>query len=195
MRKFGKIFLATLVVSKLVLGSSAAYITTTSTDAKAAEQVQKWGHGEGGSSGGESVNTQGITSMDAQTPWYNYEGYTSYDPTFTLDYNFVRAMKYDNVSINGYVVDPKDYKDYEYTKNINDTNIDFNDKDEPIQITFKTKPNTVTKEAFKKAHGSNMGHEELVTEDYTMVPYNTNDGSYKAFFDKNDYLTKIIIGQ
>ena len=52
MRKFGKIFSATVVVSTLVAGSSAAYITMS--DAQAAEQVQKWGHGEGGN----GVSTQ-----------------------------------------------------------------------------------------------------------------------------------------
>ncbi len=84
MRKFGEIFSATVVVSTLVAGSSAA------------EQVQKWGHGEGGN----GVSTQSTKDSQSQKPWYNYEGYTTYDPTFTLDYNFVRAMKYDNFTRN-----------------------------------------------------------------------------------------------
>lgn len=196
MRQLGKLFSATIVVSTLVVGSSAAYITTANPDANAAEQVQKWGHGEGGTNGGENVSTQDASKLEAQTPWYNYEGYTTYDPSFTQDYNFVRALKYDNVSINGYKVDPKAYKDYDHTKKIYDTTIDFNDKNEVIQISFDTKPNTVSKEEFIESHASNM-EEETASDsgDETMIPYNTNDGSYKAFFDEDGYLTKIIIGQ
>ncbi|WP_016910732.1 immunodominant staphylococcal antigen IsaB family protein [Mammaliicoccus vitulinus] len=194
MRKVGKLLSATVIVSTLVVGSSTAYITTSNLDAQAAEQVQKWGHGEGGASG---ASTQGTENLEAQIPWYSYEGYTTYDPSFTQDYNFVRAAKYDNVSINGYKVDPKAYKNYDHTKTIYDTSIDFNDDNEVIQISFNTKPNTVSKEAFKKAHASNdMEYESKPNSDgVTMISYNTNNGAYKAFFDKNDNLTKIIFGQ
>ncbi|MBO3076843.1 hypothetical protein J5E42_04865 [Mammaliicoccus vitulinus] len=194
MRKVGKLLSATVIVSTLVVGSSTAYITTSNLDAQAAEQVQKWGHGEGGASG---ASTQGTENLEAQIPWYSYEGYTTYDPSFTQDYNFVRAAKYDNVSINGYKVDPKAYKNYDYTKTIYDTSIDFNDDNEVIQISFNTKPNTVSKEAFKKAHASNdMEYESKPNSDgVTMISYNTNNGAYKAFFDENDNLTKIIFGQ
>lgn len=194
MRKVGKLLSATVIVSTLVVGSSTAYITTSNLDAQAAEQVQKWGHGEGGASG---ASTQGTENLEAQIPWYSYEGYTTYDPSFTQDYNFVRAAKYDNVSINGYKVDPKAYKNYDHTKTIYDTSIDFNDDNEVIQISFNTKPNTVSKEAFKKAHASNdMEYESKPNNDgVTMISYNTNNGAYKAFFDKNDNLTKIIFGQ
>ncbi|MEB7656515.1 hypothetical protein NGB24_01540 [Mammaliicoccus vitulinus] len=194
MRKVGKLLSATVIVSTLVVGSSTAYITTSNLDAQAAEQVQKWGHGEGGASG---ASTQGTENLEAQIPWYSYEGYTTYDPSFTQDYNFVRAAKYDNVSINGYKVDPKAYKNYDHTKTIYDTSIDFNDDNEVIQISFNTKPNTVSKKAFKKAHASNdMEYESKPNNDgVTMISYNTNNGAYKAFFDKNDNLTKIIFGQ
>lgn len=193
MRKAGKLLASTVIVSTLVVGSSAAYMKTSNSEAQAAEQVQKWGQGVGGSSG---TNTQSTSETNAQIPWYKYEGYTTYDPYFTLDYNFVRASKYDNVTIDGYKVDPKAYKDYAYSKKVYDTTVDFNDKNEVIQISFKTKPNTVTKEAFKKAHASNdMGDEGPDSGNGTMIPYNTNDASYKAFFDENGYLTKIIYGQ
>ena len=194
MRKVGKLLSAAVVVSTLVVGSSAAFITTSGPEAQAAEQVQKWGHGEGAASG---ASTQGASEEMAQTPWYNYYGYTTYDPSFTQDYNFVRALKYDNVSIDNYKVDPKAYKNYDHSIKVYDTTVDFNDDNEVIKISFNTKPNTVTKETFKKAHASNdMGGEgDSGIGDGTIVYYNTNDGSYKAFFDENDYLTKIIIGQ
>ncbi|WP_057511790.1 hypothetical protein [Staphylococcus sp. NAM3COL9] len=68
---------------------------------------------------------------------------------------------------------------------------------EVIQISFNTKPDTVSKEEFKKAHASNDMDNEAKPDSngVTMIPHTTNDGSYKAFFDKNDNWTKIIIGQ
>lgn len=190
MRKFGKIFSATVVVSTLVAGSSATYITTS--DAQAAEQVQKWGHGEGGN----SVSTQSTKDSQSQKPWYNYEGYTTYDPTFTLDYNFVRAMKYDNFTLNGYKANPKAHQTHAYTIDSYGSKIDFNENDEAIQMEFNAKSHTVTKAQFKKTHASNNSTEEGESEEGgTFIPYSTNDGAYKAFFDKDGYLTHIRIGQ
>ncbi|WP_427707032.1 MULTISPECIES: immunodominant staphylococcal antigen IsaB family protein [Staphylococcus] len=90
--------------------------------------------------------------------------------------------------MNGYKVDPKAYKNYDHTKNIYDTSVDFNYNNEIIQISFNTKPDTVSKEAFKKAHAPIDTDDESKPDSngVTMIPYNTNDGSYKAFFDIND---------
>lgn len=193
MRKVGKLLSASVVVSTLVVGSSAAFITTSGPEAQAAEQVQKWGHGEGAAGG---ASTQGASKEMAQTPWYNYYGYTTYDPSFTQDYNFVRALKYDNVAINDYKVDPNANKNHDHTTNIHDTSVAFNENNEVIQISFNTKPNTVSKETFKKAHASNdmEGEGDSGIGNGTVVYYNTNNGSYKAFFDENNYLTKVTIG-
>ena len=167
MRKVGKLLSASVVVSTLVVGSSAAFITTSGPEAQAAEQVQKWGHGEGAASG---ASTQGASEEMAQTPWYNYYGYTTYDPSFTQDYNFVRALKYDNVSIDNYKVDPKAYKNYDHSIKVYDTTVDFNDDNEVIKISFNTKPNTVTKETFKK-HMLLMIWEEKVIQVSEMVQW------------------------
>lgn len=194
MHKVGKFFSATVVVSTLVLGSTAAYVTTSSPVTHAAEQVQKWGHGEGGSSG---ANSDIGVQLKAETPWYNYEGYTTYDPSFTQDYNFVRALKYDNVSIDGYKVDPKATAEFDHSKKIYDTTVEYNDDNKVVQISFFTKPNSVSKATFKDAHASNKIVDEgkLGNKDGTFVKYGTNDGSYTAFFDKNDNLTEVTIGQ
>ena len=77
MKKVMQLFSSTVVVSTLILGTSAAYITTSNANAQAAEQVQKWGYGEGGAS------SESGTNLKAETPWYNYEGcllYTSPSP-------------------------------------------------------------------------------------------------------------------
>ncbi|WP_073505227.1 immunodominant staphylococcal antigen IsaB family protein [Staphylococcus succinus] len=196
MRKVGKLLSATVVVSTLVLGSSAAYLTTGSPDVQAAEQVQKWGHGEGGASG---ASNESGANLKAETPWYNYEGYTTYDSSFTQDYNFVRALKYDNVSINGYKVDTNSDDDYDHMKQVYDTTVEFNSDNEVIRISFATKPDSVSKATFKKAHTSNKIIDEGVTNggehgNGTFVKYTTNDGSYTAYFDKNKKLMQINIG-
>ncbi|WP_341637011.1 immunodominant staphylococcal antigen IsaB family protein [Staphylococcus casei] len=196
MHKAGKLLSATVVVSTLVLGSSAAYITTNSSDVQAAEQVQKWGHGEGGASG---ANTESSANLKAETPWYNYEGYTTYDPSFTQDYNFVRALKYDNVSIDGYKVDTSVDDDYDHTKEIYDTTVDFNSDNEVIRVYFATKPDSVSKATFKKAHASNKIIDEGPTHggdqgDGAFVKYATNNGSYTAYFDENNKLMYMVIG-
>ncbi|PHK49421.1 immunodominant staphylococcal antigen IsaB family protein [Staphylococcus edaphicus] len=194
MRKVGKLLSATVVVSTLVIGSSAAYVSTNSPETQAAEQVQKWGHGEGGASG---TSTQSTTNSKAQTPWYNYEGYTTYDPSFTQDYNFVRALKYDNVSIDGYKVNTDAKKEFDHSKKVYDTSVEFNSDNEVVQITFFTKPDSVSKATFKKAHTSNEITKEgkLGNNDGTFVTYATNNGFYTAFFDQNDRLTEVTIGQ
>ncbi|KRG10770.1 immunodominant staphylococcal antigen IsaB family protein [Staphylococcus sp. NAM3COL9] len=196
MRKVGKLLSATVVVSTLILGSSAAYITTNSSDVQAAEQVQKWGHGEGGASG---ANTESSAGLKAETPWYNYEGYTTYDASFTQDYNFVRALKYDNVSIDGYKVDPKADKEVDHYEYIYDTYVDLNSDNEVVRISFETKPDSVSKATFKKAHTSNKIIDEGITNggehgNGSFVKYATNDGSYTAYFDKDKKLMQMNIG-
>lgn len=190
MRRVGKLLSATVVVSTLVVGSSAAYISTNSTYTQAAEQVQKWGHGEGGGSG---ASAQGTTDLKAQTPWYNYEGYTTYDLSFTQDYNFVRALKYDNVTINGYKVNPHTDREPVRSEQVYDTTVDFNSSDEVVGITFLTKPNTISKDTFKEAHASNQIVNRGETDEGTFLEYQTNAGIYIAYFDENDKLMKIKI--
>ncbi|PHK49420.1 immunodominant staphylococcal antigen IsaB family protein [Staphylococcus edaphicus] len=190
MRKVRQLLSTTIVVSTLVVGSSVAYIATNSPETQAAEQVQKWGHGEGGASG---ASTQSTKNLKAQTPWYNYEGYTTHDPSFTQDYNFVRALKYDNVTINGYKVNTHTDREPYYSKKIYDTTVDFNGEDEVVGITFLTKPNTVSKDMFKKAHASNQIVNSGETEGGTFLEYKTNTGLYSVDFDKNDKLKEILI--
>ncbi|NWK85080.1 hypothetical protein HYE69_09720 [Staphylococcus sp. GSSP0090] len=190
MNNVKKLLSSTVMVSALVVGSSVAYISMNSTDTQAAEQVQKWGHGEGGASGASAQITAGLK---AQTPWYNYEGYTTYDPSFTQDYNFVRALKYDNVSINGYKVNPHADREPVRSEQVYDTTVDFNSSDEVVAITFLTKPYTTSKDTFKAAHASNQIVNSGEADEGTFLEYKTNKGIYTAYFDQNDKLIKIMI--
>ncbi|WP_239466239.1 hypothetical protein [Staphylococcus sp. GFQ9D221P] len=148
------------------------------------------GHGEGGASG---ASAQSTADLKAQTPWYNYEGYTTYDPSFTQDYNFVRALKYDNVTINGYKVNPHTDREPVRSEQVYDTTVDFNGSDEVVGITFLTKPNTISKDTFKEAHVSNQIVNKGEADEGTFLEYQTNAGIYTAYFDKNDKLMKIMI--
>ena len=109
----------------------------------------------------------------------------------------VSCLKYDNVSIDGYKVDPKADSKVEYNETIYDTTASFNKDDEVVQTTFFTKPDSVSKDTFKDAHSSNEITEEgkLGNEDGTFVKYKTNEGSYTAFFDTKDNLMEMTISQ
>lgn len=186
MRRINKLLSSTAIVSALVLGTSTVYLTANGPEIQAkASKEATWGYGTSG------------MSAKAELPWYKYEGYTSYDPNFTQDYNFVRALKYDNVTINDYKVDTDAKVEFDHTKKLYDTSVEFNSKDEVVQITFFTKPDAVSKETFKDAHSSNeiIDEGKLGNGDGTFVKYNTNNGSYTAFFDTNDNLMEITIGQ
>ncbi|MEB6066339.1 immunodominant staphylococcal antigen IsaB family protein [Staphylococcus arlettae] len=189
MKKVMQLFSSTVVVSTLIVGTSAAYITTSNANAQAAEQVQKWGYGEGGAS------SESGTNLKAETLWYNYEGYTTYDPSFTQDYNFVRALKYDNVSINGYKVDPNASNEFDHSKTVYDTTVNFNENDEVVMLRFDTKPDTISKKVFKQAHESNaiLAEGDTPGDVGTFIRYETNDSYYNVYFDKQGYLYQIEI--
>ena len=179
MRKGSKILAATVVVSSLVLGSTV----TAASNANVANAQEVMSHHESG------IDAQ------SQKPYYNYNGYTTYDGSFTQDEYFVQALKYDNVTINGYKVDATAGGEFASSKHLYDQSVDFNDDGDVIQIIFFTKPDSVTKADFKDAHHQNEIIEEgkLGNGDGTFVKYATMEGSYTAFFDHNDNLMEITI--
>ncbi|RIN41566.1 immunodominant staphylococcal antigen IsaB family protein [Staphylococcus succinus] len=127
-------------------------------------------------------------------PYYNYTGYTTYDGHFTQNYDFVRALKHDNVMIDGYKVNTAaNDKDIATSKKVNDTMIDMNKDGQVVHITFDTKENTISKDMFKKEHMSNHMADEGQTNDGSYLTYTTNNGMYKAFFDNQGYLMKVMI--
>lgn len=127
-------------------------------------------------------------------PYYNYTGYTTYDGHFTQDYDFVRALKYDNVMIDGYKVNTAtNDKDVATSKKVDDTMVDMNKDGQVVHITFDTKEHAVSKDKFKKEHMSNHMSDEGQTENGSYMTYETNNGMYKAFFDEQGYLMKVMI--
>ncbi|MGW7905744.1 immunodominant staphylococcal antigen IsaB family protein [Staphylococcus xylosus] len=127
-------------------------------------------------------------------PYYNYKGYTTYDRQFTKDYDFVRALQHDNVMIDSYKVNTAaSDRDVASSKAVYDSMIDMNKDGQVIHITFETKPDTISKEMFEKAHMTSNMVDEGETTDGTYLTYETNNGMYKAFFDKHGYLMKMMI--
>lgn len=133
-------------------------------------------------------------NQQAMMPYYNYTGYTTYDGDFTQDYNFVRALKHDNVMIDGYKVNTAAAdKDVATSKKLDDTMVDMNKDGQVVHITFDTKKHVVSKDMFKKEHMSNHMSDEGQIENGSYMTYETNNGMYKAFFDKQGYLMKVMI--
>ncbi|MBF7016033.1 immunodominant staphylococcal antigen IsaB family protein [Staphylococcus durrellii] len=140
---------------------------------------------------------QGMDKMTQKTmmPYYNYNGYTTYDGQFTQDYDFVRALKYDNVMIDGYKVNSgATDKDVASSKHVYDTKVDMNKDGQVVHISFNTKAHTVSKDMFKKAHMSNHMSDEGNTDNGSYITYKTNNGMYKAYFDDQGHLMKVMIG-
>lgn len=133
-------------------------------------------------------------NQQAMMPYYNYTGYTTYDGDFTQDYNFVRALKHDNVMIDGYKVNTAAAdKDVATSKKLDDTMVDMNKDGQVVHITFDTKKHVVSKDMFKKEHMSNHMSDEGQIENGSYMTYETNNGMYKPFFDKQGYLMKVMI--
>ena len=140
-------------------------------------------------------NMNGNMTQKTMMPYYNYNGYTTYDGQFTQDYDFVRALKYDNVMIDGYKVNSATTdKDVASSKHVDDTMVDMNKDGQVVHISFKTKAHTVSKDMFKKAHMSNHMYNEGNTDSGSYITYKTNNGMYTAYFDDQGYLMKIMIG-
>ena len=139
-------------------------------------------------------NMMNSNMEETMMPYYNYTGYTTYDGHFTQDYDFVRALKYDNVMIDGYKVNTAtNDKDVSTSKKVNDTMVDMNKDGQVVNITFDTKADTVSKAMFKEAHMSNHMSDEGQTENGSYMTYETNNGMYTAYFDEQGYLMKVMI--
>ncbi|WP_436960919.1 immunodominant staphylococcal antigen IsaB family protein [Staphylococcus xylosus] len=142
-----------------------------------------------------NMDQQGMEmGQTTMMPYYNYDGNTTYDGQFTKDYDFVRALQHDNVMIDGYKVNTAaSDKDVASSKAVYNSMIDINKDGQVIHITFETKPDMISKEMFEKAHMTSDMVNEGQTTDGTYLTYETNNGMYKAFFDKHGYLMKMMI--
>lgn len=92
----------------------------------------------------------------AETPYYNYTGYTSTSSNFVLDQDFIKSLKYDSLTIN----------DYKITKNSSNSGKEVNAYDQTFyktsdkkadSVDFKLDGKTVSKDDLLKAYGQPIG--------------------------------------
>ncbi len=144
------------------------------------------------------VDTNEVSAKTSavQKPYYYYNGYTYYNGSFILDKYFVKALKYDNVKINGHKINPKAAVGVTgiLTKKY-DTEFLTDEKGRLGNIKMMFKPGTVKKSAFMKAHQAN--HIEDMHENMTgggYILYKTNKAHYLVSFNENNYVTSMEIG-
>lgn len=93
----------------------------------------------------------------AQTePYYTYNGYVSYDSSFLLDPNFVNAVKYNNVTFNGYkIMHESEYKpNVHQNYRVYDQLISVNkETHQAVSASFAIKRGQISKEALIEAFG------------------------------------------
>ncbi|MGI2315579.1 immunodominant staphylococcal antigen IsaB family protein, partial [Staphylococcus cohnii] len=58
--------------------------------------------------GAAAIDSHQSQTQAAETPYYNYTGYTSANSEFILDQDFINAIKYGNLTINGYKITNSD---------------------------------------------------------------------------------------
>lgn len=129
-------------------------------------------------------------------PHYTYNGYVYNNSKFVLNQYFVKALKYDNVKMNGYKINPKakvglggaTFKKYDV--------VFLEDRKHRVgHMRFDIKPGTVKKSTFLKAHKANKIVRKYANQDKSgYVKYKTNKANYLASFNSKGYITSMEIG-
>lgn len=136
-----------------------------------------------------SDNTH-IQAQAAETPYYNYTGYTSASSGFVLDQDFINSLKYDNLTINGYkitrgasetgkIVDLYDQRFREIGENKADA------------VTFDLDGKTVSKEDLLKAYGQPIGMPNETPNG--LVQKHKIGNKLVQFYMNNGYVTEVQI--
>lgn len=125
-------------------------------------------------------NDAGNEAQAATQPYYNYTGYTAYDSSFFVDPNFVRAVKYHNVTFNGYKIQGQHQAVPNSTKNIQvyDQLIAINkETNNAVSASFPINQGQVSRQAIENAYGTDYEfHSEKMSNDTGMMVYEF-DGS------------------
>lgn len=126
----------------------------------------------------------------AETPFYNYTGYTSASSNFVLDQDFINSLKYDNLTINDYKITNNSANDGKEVNSYDQTFYKTGDN-KADSVIFKLDGKTVSKEDLLKAYGQPIG-----------MPYETPNGldqKYKIgdkliqFYINDGYVTEVQI--
>ncbi|MCH4984464.1 hypothetical protein AB4G91_08070 [Macrococcoides goetzii] len=144
-----------------------------------------------------SSDAEAVTKSEKYVkPHYTYNGYVYNNGKFVLDQYFVKALKYDNVKMNGYNINPKakvglggtPFKKY-------DVMFLKDSKNRVGHMRFEIKPGFVKKSAFLRAHEANKIVSKYANQDKSgYVKYKTNNANYLASFNSKGYITSMEIG-
>lgn len=147
--------------------------------------------------GAISSDAEAVTKSEKYVkPHYTYKGYVYNNGKFVLDQYFVKALKYDNVKMNGYKINPKakvglggtPFKKY-------DVMFLKDSKNRVGHMRFEIKPGTVKKSAFLKAHKANKIVSKYANQDKSgYIKYKTNKANYLASLNSKGYITSMEIG-
>lgn len=148
------------------------------------------------------------SAAEVQKPYYKYSGYTSGNAKFVLDKDFVRAVKVNNVTVNGYKVDLKrmtsGVSGTGYTKKVYDQDYTFfkgTDKN-PYTATLDVNNNELKLDDVKKVYGNEYlfkgkmisgGNKAVLSKVDGVYIYNLNGNSIQFLVEKG-YVQKVILG-
>ena len=143
-------------------------------------------------------NEAGNEAHAATQPYYNYTGYTSYDSSFVLDPNFVRALQYGNVTLNGYKIQKENQispKSGENTRVYDQTIVINSETRRAVAAAFPVKAGQISKQDIINAYGSYTGFLKAhpTDPDGTGIMRYEFDGSAVNFYFSNGYLTSVSI--
>lgn len=100
-----------------------------------------------------SVDLPQSEAHAATKPYYKYNGYTSYQSSFILDKHFINALKYDNLTMNGYKITKTNISSGKASVDLYDqTFIDVKNH-KADEVMFKLKSGVVSKSKLVKAYG------------------------------------------
>lgn len=135
----------------------------------------------------DSTHTQ---AEAAETPYYNYTGYTSASSNFVLDQDFINSIQYDNLTINGYKITSNSANGGKEVNAYDQTFYKTSDN-KADSVNFKLDGKTVSKEDLLKTYGQPIG-----------MPNDTPNGldqKYKIgdklvqFYINDGYVTEVQI--
>ncbi|WJP98063.1 immunodominant staphylococcal antigen IsaB family protein [Macrococcus bovicus] len=139
--------------------------------------------------------TTASPSVNPSIPYYIYNGYFKNNSQTLINPQFVRALKNDNVKINGYMINKKRPKTEQNTQIKYRYDIMMNlYQNKVVAIHLLADEKAITLRQFKAAH---KGTKILKVKDYHNGAYHIiyqtkNGGSYEATF-ANGYLTLVSI--
>ncbi|WP_416349794.1 immunodominant staphylococcal antigen IsaB family protein [Mammaliicoccus lentus] len=141
------------------------------------------------------TSIEGNTAEAAVTPWYNYQGTTGHDGRFILDKNFKNAVKYNNVTINGYHVyasakNANSYQKYTKPVKVHDQTMMKFDKNKAIQAVFPVRKQHISENQLVKVWGKG----NVKTSKNGKSIYYTLKGNNIKFDLQNGYVTKVSLG-